>query len=418
MRNSVSIIGNGTAALEAIQALRNENYQGEINLISDKEEPAYNPMLTSYYVAGRIDYDDLFFKGNNLDFYEKHQVKLHLGSPAAELDADNHLIRTEAGKTIEYDKCLIATGASPFIPKIAGADLDNVYTMRTLEDALKLKEALKKSPQSAIVVGASMVGIKLVELLNDAGLHVTLADQASCMFPLSASEGCSCVIEGLVTRKGADLLFEAGLAGIEKTDSGIRADFGTAGTLEADIIVVCIGVRPNLGFVNREQIDIDRGILINDHMQTSNQDVYAAGDVSQGMNLLTGKKEIIGLLANARYQGRTAGRNMAGTEDTYAGNIPHNITHFMDVVFTGLGDVHLGNRNEIKQTEDSYVNLVWQDDKLVGVNILGDSCQYIGIIKTAMEKELLKGSYLDSSQLSSEKLSDDLLMKYYSGAGR
>jgi len=407
------IIGNGAAAVEAIKALRQNNYSGEINLISNSIWPSYNPMLTTYYVSGKIEFGDMFPFGYDMDFYNKHDVKLHLGSPVVELDADKKIVRTDNGLKLEYDKCLIATGASPFLPRIKGINLKNVYAMRTVEDALKLKDALKKSPKKAIVVGASMVGIKVVELLNNAGLKVTLADQAACMFPLAAHEECAEIIQRILIDKGVDLKFGAAIEGITENGNKLTASFGEAGEVEADIIVICIGVRPNLSFVNKNQITVDRGIVVDDHIVTNNNDVYAAGDVSQGTNILTGEKQIIGLWSNARYQGRTAGRNMAGVEDTFRGSIPHNITHFMDMIFTGMGDLHNGDRHETRQTEDSYVHLVWDKEKLVGVNMLGSSSSNIGIIKSALEKRLINASSLDSGCICSNNLSNNLLINYF-----
>lgn len=412
LTKGMCIIGNGSAAVEAIKALRENNYAGDINLISDSMWPSYNPMLTTYYVSGKIEFGDMFPFGYNMDFYKENNVKLHLGSPVVELDADKKTVITENGLKFEFDKCLIATGASPFMPPIKGINLKNVFAMRTVEDALKLKDALKKSPKKAVVVGASMVGIKVVELLKDAGLKVTLADQAPCMFPLAAHEECAHLIQQVLIDKGIDLKFGAAITGIEEIEKGLSVSFGED-VVEADLVVICIGVRPNLKFVNRNQITVDRGIVVDDSMRTNNEDIYAAGDVSQGTNILTGEKQIIGLWTNARYQGRTAGRNMAGVKDTFKGNIPHNITHFMDMIFTGLGDLQHGDRHETRQTKDSYVHLVWNQEKLVGVNMLGDSCSNIGIIKNALEKRLISDSFLDSTCLCSNNLRDNLLINYF-----
>ena len=123
-------------------------------------------------------------------------------------------------------------------------------------------------------------------------------------------------------------------------------------------------------------------------MRSSNAHVYAAGDVAQGNNLLTGEKQIIGLWPNARYQGRTAGRNMAGLEDTYSGTIPHNITHFMHMVFSGFGDMRYQAKTETKTADGGFVKMVWNDSCLMGVNMLDCSCSDVGIAKNALEKSL------------------------------
>ena len=186
---SMCIIGNGGAGIEAIKALRQNKFAGDIHLISDSMWPAYNPMLTTYYVSGKIDFAAMFPYGYDMDFYNRYDVKLHLGSPAEKLDAAAKTVSTASGCTWQYDKCLIATGASVFLPPIEGIKNKKVFAMRTVEDALKMKEALKQSPKKALVVGASMVGIKIVELLYDAGVEICLADMAPAHLPLSSRQG-------------------------------------------------------------------------------------------------------------------------------------------------------------------------------------------------------------------------------------
>lgn len=413
----ICIIGNGGAAVEAVKALRENQYEGEIHLVSDSAQPAYNPMLTTYYVSGKIEFEAMFPYGCNMDLYEQYDVTLHLGSPVAGLDTKTKAVSTASGAVYPYDKCLVATGASPFLPPIEGMDRERVYTMRTVEDAQKLKEALEKKPGKALVIGASMVGIKVVELLYDAGAEVCLADMAPCLFPLAAHQECACVIENRLTDKGIRLRFGAGIEKILEADGKLSGYFSDGKPPEeADLIAVCIGVRPNLGFIDREQIEIDRGILVDDHMRTSDPDVYAAGDVAQGMNLLTGKKQIIGLWPNARYQGRTAGRNMAGAEDVYSGAIPHNITHFMHMVFSGFGDLTSGTRTETEERNGGYVQRAWNGSNLVGVNMLDSSCAQIGIIKSAVEKGLQTGTPAEFEQLCSTKLRDKLLLEHFKRA--
>lgn len=402
--STMCIIGNGCAAIEAIKALRENDHAGQIHLMTNRIWPSYNPMLTTYYIAGKIEFADLFPFGYNLDFYKQYDVKLHFGSPVVELDAENKFIRNEAGCKLEYDKCLVATGAKPFLPRIEGITNSRVYTLRTVEDALCLRKALQDSPKKALVVGASMVGIKVVELLYNAGLEVCLADQASHLFPLAAHPECAMIIENRLVEKGIKLRFDAAIQQIEESSQGLRAYFSESNNPEeADFIVICIGVHPSLSFINLDQIRVDKGILVDDQMRASNPDLFAAGDVAQGTNLLTGEKEIIGLWANARYQGRTAGRNMAGREDYYRGNIPHNMTHFMDMIFSGLGDLRNGTREEILRGANSYIHIVWNGEHLVGVNMLDRSCAGIGIIKNALEKSLITNTHIDVNGLCSIK---------------
>lgn len=386
--NPIVIIGNGVAAIHAIMALRERGYQGDIHLFSDSIWPSYNPMLTTYFAAGKIPLENCFPFGAGYDFYRRYGVDLHLGSPIVKLDAARQIVQTASGESLPYSQCLIASGAAPILPPIPGLESSRVFTMRTIEDALRLKAALEYGPRKALVVGASMVGIKVVELFYEAGLEVCLADLAYQVFPLAAHPDCARLIEDYLAGKGIRLRLGAGLEGMETGAGGIKAYFSDHEPPElVDLVVICIGVRPNLQFVDPEQVAVDKGIIVDEHQRTSAPNVYAAGDVAQGTNLLTGGKEVIGLWANARYQGRTAGRNMAGVEDFYPGSIPHNITHFFDMVFASIGDVRSGDY-EVKAWEgDTYSHLVMRAGRLVGVNLLNCS-PAAGFLKQLLFKGL------------------------------
>jgi len=393
---SVVIVGNGCAGAECIKALRQSGYRGKIHLFTDSRWPIYNPMLTTYYVAGKIGFEGLFPYGADQEFYLKYGVDVYPESPVVALDAEQKRVHAKSGLEIKYDQCLIATGAAPILPPIEGIGSDRVYAMRTVEDAIRLKEAMVKKPKKALVIGASMVGIKVMELFYKTGVEVCLADLAEHIFPLSAHPECARIIEERLGQKGIKLRFGAGIERVEEPACGLRAYFkGSTESEEADLLVMCVGVKANTGFIDRKQVAVDRGILVDEHMKTSMSGLYAAGDVAQGKNLLSGESEMIGLWNNARYQGRTAGRNMAGGNESFRGNIPHNITHFMGMDFVGIGIVNDHDRMEKKYDGKTYTQLFWKDGLLAGANFL-DNYTGSGVMKNA----LMKGLRHDGSALS------------------
>jgi len=382
------IIGNGCAGAECIKALRESGYHGEIHLFTDNQWPISNPMLTTYYVAGKIGFEELFPYGAGQKFYLKYEVDVYAKSPVVVLDAERKVVAAQSGLELKYDQCLIATGATPLLPPVEGIGSDRVYTMRTVEDAIRLKEAMTKKPQKTIVVGASMVGIKVAELFYKAGVEVCLADLAQHIFPLTAHPEAAQVIEERLGWKGIRLRFGAGIEKVKETTRGVKAYFeGSTESEEADLLVICIGVKANTDFIDRKQVAVDRGILVDGCMRTNVPGLYAAGDVAQGENLLSGGSEIIGLWSNARYQGRTAGRNMTGGNDFFPGNIPHNITHFMGIDFVSIGDVNDHDRVEKKYDGKRYIQLFWKGGLLTGANFV-DSFTESGPIKTALIKGL------------------------------
>jgi len=398
-KNAVAILGNGCASAECLKALRESGYRGRVHIFSDSKWPVYNPTLTTYYLAGKITFDGLFPYGCDETFHRLYGAELHSNSPIVALDTEAKLVANEAGFEVKYDQCLIATGASPFIPPIEGGESSRIYTMRTVDDAIRLGEVLAAKPKKAIVVGASLVGIKMVELFQMLGMEVCLADLAEHVFPLAAHPDCASVIESRLAQKGIKFRLGAGIAKVEETPNGIRAYFqNSAEGEDADLLIMCIGVRANTSFVDRKCVESRQGILVDEHMQTSASGVYAAGDVAQGRNLLSGEQQVIGLWANARYQGRTAGRNMAGLVEEFAGNIPHCISHFMNMDFVGIGSVQDYDRTETWSEGLKFMQIFWKNGLLAGANFL-DAYTETGIIKNVLTKRLLQGQPASSSRL-------------------
>jgi NADPH-dependent 2,4-dienoyl-CoA reductase/sulfur reductase-like enzyme len=389
-RNEIVIIGNGCAGAECIKALWGSGHRAGIHLFTDSRWPIYNPMLTTYYAAGKISFERLFPWGQSDEFYRRYGVTVHSGSPVTRLDAGKRVVANQAGLEINYSRCLIASGASPVVPPLGSTGSNRTYVMRTVEDALRLKEAIDGNPRKALVVGASLVGIKLTELFHNAGVNVCLVDLAEHLFPLNAHPDCAHIIENRLRQMGIKLRFGAGITRVEDTPGGIKADFSDdRESEEADLLVLGIGVKANLDFVDRYQVETRQGVLVDKHMETNISGLYAAGDASQGNNLLTMSSQIIGLWDNARYQGRTAGRNMAGIRDTYPGNIPHNITHFLGMDFAGIGDICQYDKMQCKHTNGRFQQLFWRDGRLTGANFLHTGIEP-GIIKNAIIKGLIQ----------------------------
>ncbi|SHJ33613.1 NAD(P)/FAD-dependent oxidoreductase [Parasporobacterium paucivorans] len=406
------VIGSGYAAAESIMSMRSSGFSGEIHLLSDTGWLGFNPMLTSYYLSGKVEFNELFPFGKSEDFAREYDVNMHMGSPVIELDTKKKSVTNANGEKIHYDKCLICSGAETIKPKIHCEVEDLVFTLRTVEEMQALEERLTRPVKNAVIAGASMVGVKMAEMLANRGSNVSFVDLAPHIFSLAAHENCSVEIEERLRNKQIDLYFNHAIEKIQKSSDGAVVQLsGYADLISTDLVIMCVGVRPRVGFLDRNEISVDRGILVDEYMRTSVSDVYAAGDVAQGRNMLTGENQIIGLLANARYQGRTAGRNMAGQLEKYPGNIPHNTTHFFDMEFMSAGDMHSGDRMTENKEGDKYAAFCFQGKRLCGMNLL-NMPEVSGILKNYFVKvletnegivpEKLQGSSLILNQAFSE----------------
>lgn len=426
-----AIVGFGTAGYHALKAIRRLDAGGTVDVYTNTGLAPYNPMLTTYYAGGKLSYREMFPFGS-LEEIQK-TCSFRCICDTVKSVAAGRTVETENGEVRTYDKILIATGASAFAPAIPGLEPERRFFMRTDEDALRLSRALEdKRVKSTVVVGASMVGIKVAELFAKRGIRTVLADLASCMFPLAAYEDVAAEIGRRVEQKGVSLRFGRTIERVELEageaeqrpdaacgDAGEQrpgAGCGDAGEqrlgagcgrvpepesasprrprqiavmtdgerLEADLVVLCIGTRANIGLADGG-IETNRVILVNERMETSAEGIYAAGDCCAGTNIQSGERQIIGLWANANHQGTVAGINMAGGNARFEGNILHNITHFMDMDFIGFGDNRIQGETLVfgSLKQGLYLKAVCRDGRIAGVNIL-DSYPVSGMIKNYM----------------------------------
>ena len=378
-----AIIGFGCAGYYGAKTIRENDPDGKITVFSEHEYSPYNPMLTTYYVANKIPFEGMFPFGDMYKIKEELGLNVISGKKVAKVNADSKTVVMENGEEFVFDKILISTGASAFAPAFEGLAPEKAFYMRTIGDAIKLKEALEShSYKSALVVGASMVGIKVVELLNARGIKTTFADMANRIFPLAAYESVSREIERRISEKGVKLALGSALSSVEETADGFKCNMSDGSIVDADLIVLCIGTRTNVSIVDADKVKINKGILVDENMATSADGIYAAGDVSEGAELQSKDNMIIGLWANAAHQGITAGANMAGGTASFDGNFMHNITHFMDMDFIGFGDNKLPGTVYTSGdiTKGLYVEAVIGEEGLVGVNIL-DNYRISGTVK-------------------------------------
>ncbi len=378
-----AVVGFGTAGYHAVKAIRRYDADGEIDVYSNTDRAPYNPMLTTYYAFGKLKFEGMFPFGDLEKIQE--EVSFHLRREAVKkVHAKEHTVETENGSEV-YDRILIATGARAFAPPVKGLEPENAFLMRTVEDAIRFHDRLKQqNGKHAVVIGASMAGIKVVEVLHKYGIETWLLDLAKHIFPLAAYPEVSAEIEKRVEAQGVHLKFGTTIDHMEQEDGQNVAVLTDGSRIPADIVGLCIGTRAITETVQNE-VEIGRGIIVDDHMRTSVPGIFAAGDCCEGNNIESGQTQIIGLWANANHQGETAGANMAGQDVAYKGNILHNITHFMNMDFIGFGDNRLtGEVLEYGSPEGAlYVRLVLDKNWIVGANIL-DNYRISGIIKNYM----------------------------------
>ncbi|MCF8096031.1 MAG: NAD(P)/FAD-dependent oxidoreductase [Desulfobacteraceae bacterium] len=387
-RQRMVVIGNGGAAIHAIMAARHSGFCGEIHQISDSHGPAFNPMLAPYYLKGMLSWENCFPFGG--DFYHRHDVTCHFGSPVKHLDANDKTIFIKEGRRLYYDKCLVATGAQAVIPQIEGlSDSPYAFSLRSPQSSIAMSKVMGRTGK-ILVLGASLVGVKVAEIMSKRGAKVILMDVASQLFPNGAHPKTAELLKTYLENHGIEIRFGCSIQRLENNRENVCCFIDDTIMEESDCVAVCTGVKPNCDFIDKNQVKIDQAILVDNHMQSNVFGLYAAGDVSQGTNTLTMQKEWLGTWANACYQGRTAGLNMAEIPVEYPGMVPQNITPIFDWVYTQIGDVNRqGEKVRVEETgnpchEKGLKVLTYENDTLIGANLINGCEEEIGAVKKAV----------------------------------
>ena len=388
----LAIVGFGGAGYNAAKAARSVSPDAEIDVYTDTDVGPYNPMLTTYYVKNAIAYDTLFPFGALEKIAQSLRLNIHTGCPVTGLLAQERAVELANGTRRRYDSILLSTGASALMPPIPGIDLPGVLKMRTAADARLLKERIETGGlKDALVVGASWVGIKVIEDFYEKGIACTLVDGAKWIFPVAAFRETAQRIQADLDRKSVRQAYGQMLERIEREPDGRLAACMKCGErFSADTVVVCIGIRPNVGFLKGSGLEIGRAVRVDRKQQTNIPGIYAAGDCCEGFEMQSGTYKHVGVWANAQNQGRVAGINMAGGNEEFSSNLLLNLAHYLHVDFLSIGDITTCcPGDEVYEYEDDYYYIrgVKKGKDIKCINIFGPP-ESNGILRSGFVKSL------------------------------
>ena len=356
------IIGNSAAGIGAVEGIRQTDRQGEITIITNEPHHTYSRPLISYLLRGTTTGEKMKYRGES--FYTDNNVKV-LYANATEIDAKNRQVLLSGDRRIAYDKLLIATGSSPFVPAFTGLDtVKDKFTFMSLDDAGALEKTLDKDKR-VLIIGAGLIGLKCAEGILDRVSHITIIDLAPKILSSILDDDGAKMVQNHLESKGMEFKLSSSAKCFEENavtlENGDRIDF--------DILVLAVGVRPNTALLNGIA-EIDRGIVINEKSETSVPDIYAAGDCTQTLDVSSGLNRIMALLPNAYMQGECAGINMAGGAKSFDKAIPMNA-----IGVCGLHIITAGNYTGDAYSEDAdgtYKHLFYSDNRLSGYILIGN----------------------------------------------
>lgn len=358
------IIGNSAAAVGCIEGIRQEDTKGSITVIASEPYHTYSRPLISYLLYGKTDEQRMKYRPDS--FYKEKKCTAMLGRTAEKVNAEAKKVILDNGEEIPYDKLLIAAGSAPFIPPMNGLEkVEKRFTFLSLDDAKALEKAISADSR-VLIIGAGLIGLKCAEGICDRVKQITVVDLADRILPSILDEEGSGIVQEHIEKKGIRFFLNDSAA--ELTDG--RAVLKSGTELDFDVLVVAVGVRPNISLAAEAGAETDRGIVTNKKCETTLPDIYAAGDCAQSHDITTGQDRVLALLPNAYMQGECAGINMAGGDKRYDKAIPMNAIGFfgLHIITAGTYD---GEVYTVKKGH-SYKKLFTKDNRLMGYILIGD----------------------------------------------
>jgi phenylglyoxylate dehydrogenase epsilon subunit len=365
-RTEYLIVGASHAALSALEAIRMQDAEGSITMVTREDALPYSPTVLPYVVSGRSAPERVALKDGA--WFAQKKVDFVRGAAVTAVDAAAKRAKLSSGGEIAYDKLLIATGAAPLLPPIPGLKDANVHVLRTLADAIGLQRALPRTKR-AVVLGAGLVGMHAAENLAKAGAAVTVVEMQPRVLAGYFDAEASAIIETAFAAKGVKLMLGAKVSRCETAGQGVHILIEDGTTLDADLLLVAAGVAPVTDFLAGSGVAVERGVLVDDTMHTSAEDVWAAGDVAQAKGFYGEGKVLNGILPSAVEQGRIAGMAMAGDPalKPWPGAVPLNTYTFFGHRAVSVGSQEAGQVVHKRVGAQHYLKIVMQDNRLTGI---------------------------------------------------
>lgn len=375
------IIGNGTAAVSAVEGIRSLDKNGSITVISREEHSAYCRPLISYYLEGKASPERMSCR--NESFYADNSAEV-IYSTAASLDPKAKKVKLESGAELEYTKLLIASGSSPFVPPMEGLDtVPNKGFFMTLDDACALERMTDESSH-VLIIGAGLIGLKCAEGLAERVKKITVCDLAQKVMPSILDDDAAEAVKSRLEAAGIELMLGDTAARFE----GSKAIMRSGAEVEFDVLVIAVGVRPNISIFKNAGGECGRAITVDNRMRTSIPDVYAAGDCTEMIDISCGGVKVMALMPNANIQGFCAGVNMAGGDKSFDNAVPMNSIGLFGCHVMSAGSYE-GERRVIR-TDAGLKEFYIKDNLLKGFIIVDDTARagiYTSLIRNKIPLE-------------------------------
>ncbi len=412
-KKKLVLIGNGMAGVNVIEHLLKLSPQHyEITIFGSEPHPNYNRILLSYVLAGNSEMKDIVI--NDYTWYEENHIQLLAGHTIKEIDRVNRTVTSDLGATAQYDALIMAAGSDPFILPIPGAEKEGVMAYRTIQDCEKMMQ-LAKQYNKAVVIGGGLLGLEAARGLLNLGMCVDVVHICNFLMERQLDETASKMLQGELERQGMNFLLEKQSAEIigNHRVSGLKFKDGTVA--DADLIVMAVGIRPNVALAKECGLEVERGIVVDDYMRTSDPHIYAVGECAQHRGL------VYGLVAPLYEQGAVLAKKLAGSDsDPYTGSVVYTKLKVSGVDVFSAGEFMESEGTKAIKIHDEYSGVykkaMVRDNRIVGAVLFGDTSDGTRLMQMIRSKTdisgLSKTSILTDASLTdvsvgAEALKDD-----------
>lgn len=427
------IIGAGPAGVVAAETLRSLDADGTITLIGDENEAPYSRMAIPYYLIGKVPEEGTHLR-QAAGHWESLRIE-HLRRKVTHVSPTSNTVTLDDGQHIHYNQLLIASGARPIRPPIQGLDLPGVHTCWTLDDARRIAE-LAKPGASVVLMGAGFVGTIVLEALAMRDVKLTVVEMGDRMVPRMMDDTAGnmlkrwCESKGVAVKTGTKITRISGPEGETSGKQGFfRRLLGTApvvapkadgasaegltvhlsdgSTVDASLVVVSAGVRPNVEFLEGSGITVDQGVLVDDHLRTNHPGVYAAGDVCQSRDIMSGEFHVHAIQPTATEHGRVAAYNMTGHDMKFVGSLNMNVLDTLGLISHSFG-VWEGKGDGVQLVDENgwkYLRLEFDGDRLIGAQTVGTT-EHIGALRGLIQTGMPLGPWKDKLRENPTRFAD------------
>lgn len=385
------IIGNGVAGTEAAKNIRQRALLSEILIFTQDHYPFYSRPRIPELLAREVIVEKIFVY--TIEWYHKNKIQLYLNCTVKHIDPKKQKITLTDGSAFSYDKLLLATGSNAALPPIDGINTSRgVFTLRTVEDVMNISRSVAGA-KTFTLIGGGLLGLEAGNALRKLGFSVTVVEFFDRLLPRQLDGSGSVMLQKQMEGMGLKFILGAQSRAIQDEGSVRKLSLNDGRVIESDFILASAGIKPNTTLAGEAGISVNKGILVNDRMETNAPDIYAAGDVAEH------KGRIYGIWPASQRQGVVAGINMSGGNENYSGTVPSTTLKVAGIHLTSIGDISAEDKTvehlQLKDTDKNiYKKLFIKDGKIIGAIFLGDK-KNASEIEQLMQKKVDVGKVKD-----------------------